>query len=90
MQYFRKAFENEGNVIAADASKLAPAIYDADKYYIVDGLSRFLSLSLLLHAVCECYKKTTPKNENAIKTIRLKYLTKPKGYKLHLNDSEHQ
>ena len=45
-----------------------------DKYTIVDGLSRFVSLSLLLHAICECYKKTTTRNAKAIKTIRSKYL----------------
>ena len=39
---------------------------------LVDGLSRILSLSLLLHAVCECFKKTSPKNESAIKTMRQK------------------
>lgn len=55
------------------------------QYTIVDGLSRVLSLSLLLHAVCECYKKTTTQNENAIKTIRKKYLFSGKGkLKLHL------
>ena len=48
--------------------------YAKDQYYIVDGLSRVLSLSLLLHAVCECYKKTTPRNNEAIRTIRSKYL----------------
>lgn len=51
---------------------------------LVDGLSRVLSLSLLLHAVCECYKKTTPKNEIAIKTIRQKYLIDGDKTKLHL------
>ena len=30
-----------------------------NKYIIVDGLGRIVSLSLLLHAICECYKKTT-------------------------------
>ena len=43
-------------------------------YTIVDGLNRILSLSLLLHAVCECYKKTTSTNEKAINIIRKKYL----------------
>ena len=38
-----------------------------NQYIIVDGLNRILSLSLLLHAVCECYKKTTEKNDAAIK-----------------------
>lgn len=45
-----------------------------DQFTIVDGLSRIVSLSLLLHAICECYKKTTQQNEKAIKTIRSKYL----------------
>ena len=57
-------------------------------YIIVDGLSRFLSLSLLLHAVCECYKKTTPKNEKAIKTIRAKYLYQGKKTKLRLSGED--
>lgn len=35
VQYFKKAFAGSGAVIAADASKLSPAIYDADKHYIV-------------------------------------------------------
>lgn len=33
VQYFKKTFEGIGTVVAADASKLGPAIYDADKYY---------------------------------------------------------
>ena len=45
-----------------------------DEFTIVDGLNRILSLSLLLHAVCECYKKTTAQNEKAIRTLRKKYL----------------
>ena len=45
-----------------------------EEYDIVDGLSRLLSLSLLLHAICECYKKTTSQNDKAINTIRKKYL----------------
>jgi len=41
---------------------------------IIDGLNRLLSLSLLLHAICECYKKTSERNDKAISTIRRKYL----------------
>lgn len=59
-----------------------------DQYTIVDGLNRILSLSLLLHAVCECYKKTTAQNEKAIKTIRNKYLLNGQKTKLHLNDKD--
>ncbi len=39
VQYFRKTFEGVGTVVAADASNLGPAIYDADKYYIVPPIS---------------------------------------------------
>lgn len=35
VQYFVNEFKGIGKVIATDASELAPAIYDADKYYIV-------------------------------------------------------
>ncbi|BDR75920.1 ATP-grasp domain-containing protein [Clostridium tetani] len=33
--YFKKELAEIGNVIVADCSKLAPALYEADKYYIV-------------------------------------------------------
>ncbi len=60
-----------------------------DQYTIVDGLSRIVSLSLLLHAICECYKKTTPQNDKAIKTIRSKYLfSGGSKLKLHLNEDD--
>lgn len=39
VQYFMKAFNGVGSVIATDASELGPAIYDADKYYIVPPIS---------------------------------------------------
>lgn len=39
VQYFRRTFEGVGTVVATDASKLGPAIYDADKYYIVPSIS---------------------------------------------------
>lgn len=55
-----------------------------NKYLIVDGLGRILSLSLLLHAICECYKKTSSKNDKAIKTIRNKYLINENCTKLKL------
>ena len=61
-------------------SKISP-----EKTIIVDGLNRILSLSLLLHAICECYKKTTEKNEKAIQTIRKKYLLFNSGAKLRLS-----
>lgn len=39
VQYFKKVFSEYGNVIATDMSALAPAIYDADKYYIVPKMT---------------------------------------------------
>ena len=35
VEYFKKEFEGIGNVIATDMSDLAPAIYEADRYYLV-------------------------------------------------------
>ncbi len=39
VQYFRRTLAGEGRVIATDTSELAPAIYEADKYYIVPPIS---------------------------------------------------
>ena len=39
VQYFRRELQGKGLVIATDCSDLAPAIYDADKYYIVSRMS---------------------------------------------------
>ena len=39
VQYFKKTFEGVGRVIATDASTLAPAIYEADNYYIVPPIT---------------------------------------------------
>lgn len=39
VQYFKRALEGKGMVIATDMSELAPAIYEADKYYIVPRMS---------------------------------------------------
>lgn len=38
IQYFKREFDGIGNVVATDASELAPAIYEADKYYIVSRI----------------------------------------------------
>lgn len=39
VQYFKRTFDGIGNVVATDASALGPAIYDADKYYIVPPIT---------------------------------------------------
>ena len=35
IQYFKRALGNSGSIVAADASRLAPAIYETDRRYIV-------------------------------------------------------
>ena len=35
VQYFKRTFDGIGTIVATDASELGPAIYDADKFYIV-------------------------------------------------------
>lgn len=39
VEYFVKTFHSHGTVVATDMSLLAPAIYDADKHYIVPAMS---------------------------------------------------
>ena len=39
VQYFKKAFTGYGNVIATDMSPYAPALYEADKHYIVPRMT---------------------------------------------------
>lgn len=39
VQYFKEALSGVGNVVATDMSDLAPAIYEADKYYIVPRIT---------------------------------------------------
>ena len=39
VQYFKRTFDGMGMVVATDASKLGPAIYEADKYYIVPPIT---------------------------------------------------
>lgn len=39
VQYFKREIGENGLVVATDASKLGPAIYDADKYYIVPNIT---------------------------------------------------
>lgn len=39
IQYFRRALDGLGTVVATDMSSLAPALYEADKHYIVSPMS---------------------------------------------------
>ena len=39
VQYFKRTLDGEGTVVATDANELGPAIYDADRYYIVPPIT---------------------------------------------------
>ena len=39
VQYFKEAFKGEGKIIATDCSPYAPALYEADKHYIVPRIT---------------------------------------------------
>ena len=48
VQYFRRAFGPEGRVIATDMQAVAPAIYEADAYYLVPRISDPKYLDIVL------------------------------------------
>ena len=52
VQYFKNTFEGVGNVVATDASMLGPAIYEADKYYIVPPINEEGYIDKILE-ICE-------------------------------------
>ena len=39
VQYFKEAFKDSGIIVATDANEFAPALYDADKYYILPPIT---------------------------------------------------
>lgn len=57
VQYFKKVLSSKGLVIATDCSNLAPAIYDADKYYIVPRMTDDGYLDVILD-ICKNEKIT--------------------------------
>ena len=54
--------EDEQFTRSIDLGIIYVSVKDDGKIIIVDGLSRIVSLSLLLHAICECYKKLSGLN----------------------------
>ncbi len=52
VQYFKREMNGLGNVIATDMSELAPAIYEADKHYIVPKMTDETYLDVILD-ICE-------------------------------------
>ena len=52
VQYFKKAFGQDGNVIATDMSELAPALYEADRHYIVPRITESGYLDVIID-ICQ-------------------------------------
>lgn len=52
VQYFKKELNGIGSVNATDCSKLAPALYEADKYYIVSQMNEAGYLEEILN-ICK-------------------------------------
>ncbi|MGM9937515.1 MAG: carbamoyl phosphate synthase, partial [Candidatus Ornithomonoglobus sp.] len=48
MQYFKRELKGKGKLFATDCSELAPALYEADKYFIVPRMTDDNYLSLIL------------------------------------------
>ncbi len=48
IQYFKRAFAGEGNVIVTDMTELAPAIYEADKHYQAPRITEHGYIDLIL------------------------------------------
>lgn len=48
VQYFRKTFEGRGTIVCTDCSGLAPALYEADKHYIVPRMTEPGYLEVIL------------------------------------------
>lgn len=52
IQYFKNTLGNNGMVIAADSSEFAPALYEADKYYIIPKINEEGYLDVIMR-ICK-------------------------------------
>jgi carbamoyl-phosphate synthase large subunit len=57
VQYFKKEIGNNGKIIATDCSNLAPAVYDADAFYLVPRITAPGYLDVILD-ICRKQKIT--------------------------------
>ena len=57
VQYFKRSLNSNGKVIATDCSSIAPAIYEADKYYIVPRITENGYVDIILD-ICKKEKIT--------------------------------
>lgn len=61
---------------------------DENEITIIDGLQRLTTISILLCALCECYKGTSEKNEESKNKVLTRYLLDGKKPKLNLLNKE--
>ena len=52
VKYFRRELDGRGTVVATDCSPLAPALYEADRYYIVPRVDSDNYLNVILD-ICQ-------------------------------------
>ena len=57
VQYFKKEIGERGLVIATDCSELAPALYDADKHFIVPKITDNRYLDVIFQFVKKIMSK---------------------------------
>ena len=53
VQYFKQELGSQGLVFATDCNKLAPALYDADRFFIVPNINDQEYLDSILHICME-------------------------------------
>ena len=56
IQYFKETLKNRGKIIATDCSPIAPALYEADKYYIVPRMNEIGYIDYIFD-ICKKEKK---------------------------------
>lgn len=88
-EYFDELVESAGLVIPIFSGILIMEKSD-DSFTIIDGLQRITTISLLLCALCETYKNTSQKNDEAKNKIFSRYLVNQTEPKLILGNEEHE
>ena len=90
IKYFKKALKGKGKIFAADCSKYAPALYNADNYFIVPAVSNKNYISEL-YKIC---LKNGVKGVISLNDVELPLLAQykskfmEKGVKLIVSDPE--
>lgn len=86
-EYFDELIENS-SLSSPIFSGILIIKKNQDKFTIIDGIQRITTINLLLCALCESYKNTSKKNEEARNKIFSRYLLNDNKPKLKLNPEE--